>query len=192
MKTNWALIAKALAGEAGEDELKILNAWRDASDENKQTYDMLKKNWDSAGQDEKPLKVDVDKAWMSLQNRLEREQLLPRDSGQASRRSLFPRYLQVAAAAILLLALGTTVWLVLRSPGKTVRMTASTQEEQKFGLSLPDGSRVDMNSHTSLSFRLTASGTRRVQLEGEAWFDVKHDDSSPFIISRSAAGSLLE
>jgi transmembrane sensor len=189
MRTDWTLIAKALAGEAGDEELKRLNDWRNASDENKQTYNMLKKNWDSPKYEDKPLKVDVDKAWMSLHDRLEREQLIPDDSRRTELRTFFPRYMQFAAAAVLLLALGTTAWLVLRSPGKNVRMTAATQEEQKFGLSLPDGSRVDMNAHSRLSYRQTGAGVRTVQLEGEAWFDVKHNESSPFVI-RAGEGTI--
>jgi transmembrane sensor len=182
MKTNWKLMAKAFAGEADAKEMEKLEQWIQAAHENKQWYDMLKKNWDSVKREDDPVRIDVDKAWMSLQHRLEREQLIPQDNRQPGMRIIMPRLVRIAAAAILMLALGTSSWLVFRSTDSTIRMTAATLDQQKFGMILPDGSTVDMNANSKLSYKLHVSGVRMVRLEGEAWFDVKHDESRPFII----------
>jgi transmembrane sensor len=182
MKKDWKLMAKAFAGEADAIELEKLERWIQASPENKRMYDMLKKNWDSVKREDDPVRVDVDKAWMSLHNRLEREQLITQENRQSGLKIIMPRLIRIAAAAILILALGTASWLVFRSADSTIRMTAATLDQQKFGLTLPDGSTVDMNANSKLSYKLHISGVRMVKLEGEAWFDVKHDESRPFII----------
>lgn len=50
-------------------------------------------------------------------------------------------------------------------------------------LALPDGSVLDLNSHTALSVRQTAR-ERRIELRaGEAFFTVAHDASRPFVVS---------
>lgn len=50
-------------------------------------------------------------------------------------------------------------------------------------INLPDGSTVWINSAGTLSFpSVMNSGKRVVHLNGEAYFDVKHDKSSPFIV----------
>jgi ferric-dicitrate binding protein FerR (iron transport regulator) len=182
MKTNWTLIAKVLEEEPNERELHDFESWYQQSHENKQLYDMLKENWDSAKQEDENIRVDVDKAWMDLHNRLEREQLIPRDNRQPVARSMIRPVMRAAAAVLLLVALGTVSYFVFLSEGKSVQMTASTQNQQKFGLNLPDGSRVDLNAGSKLTYKLQRSGTRMVKLEGEAWFDVSPDESSPFVI----------
>jgi len=180
MKTDWIRIAKVLAGEANEMELH---------DNDKQLYDMLKKNWDSVKREDEPIRVDVDKAWVNMHNRLEREQLIPRQNSLPGLRIMMPRIMRVAAAAILLMALGTLSYLAIMPLDRTAQMTARTLDQQKFGFTLPDGSVVDMNTNSKIRYRMHRSGLRSVTLEGEAWFEVHPDESSPFII-RAGNGTI--
>jgi ferric-dicitrate binding protein FerR (iron transport regulator) len=62
-------------------------------------------------------------------------------------------------------------------------MSASTLGEPDFGISLPDGSTVDLNAGSKVRYRTTRSGARMVNLEGEAWFNVIHRKNQPFIIN---------
>ncbi len=53
----------------------------------------------------------------------------------------------------------------------------------EFKLTLPDGTKVTMNSESRLTFPKTfASGERKVSFSGEAYFQVAPDKTSPFII----------
>ncbi|MFL5811103.1 MAG: FecR family protein, partial [Flavisolibacter sp.] len=47
---------------------------------------------------------------------------------------------------------------------------------------LPDSSYVWLNASTSLRYRKSFQENREVQLDGEAFFEVSHDPSHPFII----------
>lgn len=50
-------------------------------------------------------------------------------------------------------------------------------------INLPDGSSVILNENSRLEFGgFNANGKREVYLEGEAYFDIKHDASHPFIV----------
>ena len=54
----------------------------------------------------------------------------------------------------------------------------------EFNLVLADGSRVWLNAGSSLKYPETFSNKeRRVYLEGEAYFEVKHDEKTPFIVN---------
>lgn len=56
---------------------------------------------------------------------------------------------------------------------------------------LPDGTKVTLNTNTILYFPSCFKGqTRNVQLRGEAFFDVKKDKSHPFIISTPQKASI--
>lgn len=140
---------------------------------------MAKKNWDLTGNGGKVPGVDVDRAWDKVYNRLKKDRLIPEEKLQVPARPVIPGILRLAAAALIVLAAGTAFYLVT---AKTERMTARALDQQEFGLTLPDGSGIDMNAGTKLEYRQLKSGIRLVRLEGEAWFDVKHLDDRPFVI----------
>lgn len=52
---------------------------------------------------------------------------------------------------------------------------------------LPDSTKGMLNSGSKLSYALPFSGKRNVNLEGEAWFEVKKDASHPFEIKAGAS-----
>ncbi|WP_163710064.1 FecR family protein [Mangrovibacterium lignilyticum] len=54
----------------------------------------------------------------------------------------------------------------------------------EYQLVLPDGSKVWLNSETELSYTVPfKDNERRVELKGEAYFEVAHDKSKPFIVA---------
>src|SRR5690606_14445799 len=83
------------------------------------------------------------------------------------------------AGIFLLLGLG--VWLLYRpSEGKVFRASAKDTARQ---VTLPDGSSVWLNAHSSLSWNdVYGRKERRVQLVGEAFFDVKKSADAPFFV----------
>lgn len=59
----------------------------------------------------------------------------------------------------------------------------STQQEAKTNLILPDGTKVWLNSYSTITYHADfEKGKREVTLVGEALFDVKHDSLHPFIV----------
>ena len=59
----------------------------------------------------------------------------------------------------------------------------STAHSSQYEVVLPDGSRVWLNSGSSIRFPASFTGKERsVELLGEAWFDVQHADKIPFVI----------
>ncbi|SMG05844.1 FecR family protein [Sphingobacterium psychroaquaticum] len=65
------------------------------------------------------------------------------------------------------------------APMKTVR----TEAGQRMNITLPDGSKVLLNAESELEFpEAFTADNRLVTLNGEAFFDVAHDKSKPFIV----------
>ncbi len=59
-------------------------------------------------------------------------------------------------------------------------------KDKKYHLTMLDGTDVELNANTSLTFNNTIfSKNRKVQLSGEAFFDVTHNEDRPFIVSTS-------
>ena len=62
--------------------------------------------------------------------------------------------------------------------------TISTPRGRFFRLILPDGSRVWLNAASSIQYPTAFSGTeRRVEVKGEAYFEVAHDAGKPFKVA---------
>ena len=66
--------------------------------------------------------------------------------------------------------------------------TVATPRGGQYQLTLPDGSRVWLNAASSLRFPVAfGEGERRVQLTGEAYFEVAKDAAHPFRVSAGPA-----
>jgi transmembrane sensor len=101
------------------------------------------------------------------------------------KRKLWPQFRAVAAAAILLIG----VFLYLYSPflakqNRSAQLIAlNVPADQQRQLTLADGSTIWINAGSKVEYPKQFDGkTREVYLSGEAYFDIKHDPSKPFII----------
>jgi transmembrane sensor len=55
---------------------------------------------------------------------------------------------------------------------------------KKISLTLPDGSKVFLNSGTTIAYSSSyGTAIRRIAINGEAFFDVSHDEKVPFVVS---------
>ncbi|WPU93131.1 FecR family protein [Mucilaginibacter sabulilitoris] len=95
-------------------------------------------------------------------------------------------YLRAMAAAIVILCI-TFTYLHFNIPDQnTVPLEARTLRSSKKNIILSDGTRVMLNADSKLTFpKEFNNSTREVSLTGEAFFDVHHDASHPFIIHTS-------
>ncbi len=91
------------------------------------------------------------------------------------------KYCIAAAAAMFLFAGGAvTSGLLMRSARETVLMASS---ENIGSYTLPDGSKVWLNKNSWLSYNQRfGRRIRKVDLNGEGYFEVSRDESCPFIV----------
>jgi transmembrane sensor len=62
--------------------------------------------------------------------------------------------------------------------------TIETPRGGQYKVNLPDGTRVWLNASSSIKYPTTfAANQRKVELQGEAYFEVAHNKNSPFILS---------
>lgn len=94
------------------------------------------------------------------------------------------RTISIAAAAIVLIVAGYYLWNNGNEPSsKGIASVKSTKKGTKSTLTLPDGTKVWINSDSKIIYdELFDQSTRVVELSGEAFFDVAHDKKRPFIV----------
>lgn len=88
-------------------------------------------------------------------------------------------------AAVLLLAFGLAFWILngVGNQGENIPVTITTQYGQMANVTLPDGSKVWLNSNTKLTYTEAFNQkNREIHMDGEAYFEVEHNAEKPFII----------
>lgn len=98
------------------------------------------------------------------------------------RRGIFHRTVDMAAAVALIAGVG--VYMLSRpEPIHHNPLVVSTGNGQRSTVTLPDGTKVNVNAMSEITYRFNEStGTRDVNLKGEAYFDVARDPAHPFFV----------
>jgi transmembrane sensor len=92
---------------------------------------------------------------------------------------------QTAAVAILLMIMTTGIFFLNQSPEEKPNIISrSDLTKENRLIRLPDGSTVIVSAGSRINYPSSFDGiaTREVYLEGQAYFDVKHNLNKPFII----------
>ncbi len=99
---------------------------------------------------------------------------------------LYWKVLRIAAAVLLPLFMIATVYLYQENTVLSQKdFVATTGKGEQVTISLPDGTQVTLNAESRLSYNLSNfnSDERRVTFDGEGYFCVAKNPSSPFSIS---------
>jgi transmembrane sensor len=168
------LVAKVLAGEATQKEIAFLEEWSVASNENRVYVEDAKKLFGHIASAKEDRAVNVNAAWTKVNDKIE---------GKTARIIELPkrrRNIRIAAAIALIICMSISLkMLINNTKEETVVYAAITEVVER---KLPDGSKISMNKNTKLSYEVK-NNVREVKLEGEAYFEVVHNEKQPFVIN---------
>lgn len=92
-------------------------------------------------------------------------------------------FIKYMAAAVLILSIGIGVYYNTKpTPAPVVQQKLSPPPATHRYIKLPDGSTVLLNTGSELTYPDSFGNTREVHLTGEAYFDIRHNASKPFIV----------
>ncbi|WP_075559670.1 FecR family protein [Parabacteroides timonensis] len=159
------ILQQYIEGKLDQQQKEEVARWLDANEKNMKEFLMLRGIYDAILWNE-----PEQKSFLSLAKRIR----------------LFREFLKIAA--IFILAFGSFYFLVPRNEKfiepEIEKLTVYVPEGQWAKIFLTDGTKVWLNAKTSLSFpNRFISGERRVELDGEAYFEVKKDTTRHFIVS---------
>lgn len=177
------LIKKVLAGEATREEIEKVEQW-----------------WTTPLTDRRDLASVSDEEWRELDREMQAnlQQIIREDHFGERKKSLMkqnsptpqhlttstPQHIWYAAAASLVFLVAAGIYLFTITGDKVIH----TSYGERRIVTLPDNSTVVLNGNSSLRYSRdwTANEDRTVQLEGEAFFAVKHtEDHNRFIVKAS-------
>lgn len=174
---NEQLMIRYLQNVCTPEERTLFETWLQESEQNRNLFYETKVLWFAAKIDQYGSPQQLSIAF----DRFNENRLV---SDRQRKRKIYLQWIRYAA-----IFSGTViVWLfMLLSPSKKSQenlITASVAQTDSSKLVvLSDGTRVWLNSNSSITYPAEFTNEKRlVTLKGEAYFDVTHDTSHPFII----------
>ena len=168
------LIEKILSGNTNEVENEQFNLWLTESDQNRELYEKTKVIWERLDGVYSNSTFDKSAAKIKISSKIQvRKQSIPRHTTRF--------WISAAASVLLLIGLGiSSLYLYTQTIRNEIVYSSGDSVKE---IQLADGSHIWLNS----SSLLKVSGSfgkkqREVFLNGEAYFEVKRDESKPFKI----------
>lgn len=166
-------LVKYFSGNLSPDEVRKIEEWRCESDENASEFLEYHRAWKfSADQS-----TDTKGALSQVMSRIEQS-----ESVAESRKSFnIAGFMKYAAVAVLAIGLAFYVGNGWMSTPEQLAIEATDNLEI---IALPDGSVVTLSENSVLTYDEEFVGdTRNVSLKGKAFFDIKRDESKPFVVN---------
>ncbi|VAW17979.1 Putative anti-sigma factor [hydrothermal vent metagenome] len=171
------LLPSYFDGVLNKEDMEKVEAWKEASKGNRQLFADSLKVWEGIEHLLRMKKYNAEKALENVNIRIEKRKSL----------KLFT-ILQKVAAVLILPLLVATLYFATKTPTPKITTTEWHTINTPAGLRsefiLPDGTKVYLNSKTSLSYPIAFNNsTRDVKLTGEAYFEVAENKKQPFIVN---------
>ncbi len=166
------IIAKKLAGEASEEDTRLLDEWLAADAGNKTVYEQVAKAWQRSEELLNGTSFNKSAAWDKVASRIAAPP-------QVKKPKVMPLWIKYASGIAAILLVG----LIIMRPGADSGMVTMIADAGNLDVVLPDNSHITLRKGSKLTYpKEFAANTRNVSLEGEAFFDVHRDVTKPFII----------
>ena len=172
------IIGNYITGDESESDSEKLNSWLNEAPENRLKLDSITEEKEIAKNIEAYEDIDTEKAWKRYEEKI---------SGLSLRKQILKW--KIAAILIFLVGLAGSMvgyWNAENNnlePETLVYTSVVTENGQTSRIILPDGTVVWLNSGTTLSYNNKFSvDNRNINLEGEAYFEVKRNEAIPLIV----------
>ncbi|MEG2573710.1 MAG: FecR domain-containing protein [Bacteroides sp.] len=164
--------------ELSNEEASQVEAWYEASAENRTILEQLYYAKFLGERAAVMNSIDVEKSLVQLKAAIKQREKIAHKQHSIG----WKRYAVPLAAFLtgIIFTVGFSFLVLNKSSNYIVATTAG----QRAQFVLPDGSKVWLNSSTQLAYKTSLwSRLRQVDLSGEAYFEVEHNEHAPFVVN---------
>ena len=172
------LLTKYLNGQCTESELKIISELLTGAENRAILPELLHRASLKFHSGFKMKKDHGDELWKHVSHEI---RVWDRRS---TRKNLLFSIIRIAASLVLILGVAYLVHIYFFTGPEVIYVNKTTVRGQRLTFQLSDGSKVKLNAQSTIIFpEKFDENTRKIQLSGEAFFEVKRDPNRPFIVS---------
>lgn len=159
------ILYKFFEGKASPKEQRLIGQWLDDSEKHKEVLVRERMVFDAM-----IVSGEITDR-QSVQSRKKRTQVV------------FMELLRIAAVILVMFLVGGYIYVRKMEEIRLANNIVTVPVGQRVNLQLPDGTSVWLNASSEIIYPAYFSGsTREIHLNGEAYFEVEHDASKPFIV----------
>jgi ferric-dicitrate binding protein FerR (iron transport regulator) len=173
----WSQITRRIAGEGDDEDIQQVEKWLAEKPQNRKVYKHLQQIWEQKAKS---------KDYSSLYDAVKRRIYVNENQPRSIKRYLNP--LLKIAALVAVVFLSNVIILQFNKEPVVQKQTVTWHEVEvprgnRIKLMLPDSTTVWITNETKLKYPSDFNEQNRlVELSGEAYFNVKHNEKQPFIV----------
>lgn len=161
------LLYRFFERRASVEEMKEIKQWAELSDANRDLLYKERKLFDA---------MQVLASPGSGQNSMT-------SSRKPLQKTWVREWMKIAATIVVTVCITATFFSIGNDNTNLAMQTVTVPPGQRVNVTLPDGTDVWLNAGTSLRYPVSfMKDKREITLDGEAYFDVKHNEKCPFIV----------
>ena len=181
-----SVILKYIRGTASEEEKAEVDLWLKKHPDNEEALLQITRIYYACRTQERIVSRDPLRAYWKVDKKLKSQSHL-KESQKKDHYAIFHRIVieLLKVAAIVLILLGGNFLLQKDDQMESFPsfQTLYVPAGQRAELVLPDSTKVWLNANSKLVYPTSfKEGIRQVELDGEAYFDVKHNGDNPFVV----------
>lgn len=183
---DGSVMIRYIRNTASEEEKARIDIWVKEDPEHEKTLLQIARVYYACQTQERIASRDALEAYQEVRNKiksLQQEDVRFEKSRSINSRIIVKEILKIAAIVLIVIAGNHFFQKSKVKESPLLYQTLYVPAGQRAELILPDSTKVWLNAHSKLIYPVNFfSGTRQVDLEGEAYFEVQHNEEIPFIV----------
>lgn len=175
---NEEILIRFLTHRCTPEEIGEVDGWIAADQANADWLFEMERIWSLKDQLRFSDKQEIEMAYARFMSGLQEKDI----KVETSRKSSYLSWAKYAAAIIMIGLLSTNLYFLLQEEPSSMNIV-EVPNGQRVSLTLSDGTKVWLNSHSKFTYPARfSSKDRDVELEGEGFFEVAHNEKVPFVV----------
>lgn len=175
---NEEILIRFLTHRCTPEEIEEVDRWIAANQANADWLFEMERIWSLKDQLRFSDKQEIEMAYARFMSGLQEKDI----KVETSRKSSYLSWIKYAAAIIMIGLLSTNLYFLLQEEPSSMNIV-EVPNGQRVSLTLSDGTKVWLNSHSKFTYPTRFSSKNRdVELEGEGFFEVAHNEKVPFVV----------
>lgn len=176
---NEEILIRFLIHQCTSEEIKEVDQWIASDQANADWLFEMERIWSLKDQLRFSDPQEIEMAYERFMSGLQEKD---KEVKTIRKRPVYLSWIKYAAAILLAGLLSTNLYFLVKEKPSAMNMV-EVPNGQRASLTLSDGTKVWLNSHSKLTYPAQfSSGKRDVKLEGEGFFEVAHNEKVPFVV----------
>jgi len=182
-KIDYKILKNFAGGKYSLQDYKIVSRWFEDQNNEAELKDAIQQHWNEFSTEN----VDTEKDLSLLLIKL-KQQIASKKTTLNFKNKFRQFYMRAAAILLLPLVLYSVYSTFQTSPSteNPVSIEIFSPQGARTHFQLPDGTQGWLNSGSSIKYAGNFEKKRDINLTGEAWFDVVHNERKPFVVKTKA------